>query len=299
MTEVLAQSWTTEEQLENLARMKRNREIAKGVITSVGNKKARVLEDGKYVEKEMEVAMFLLEGGVTAYCPANEFSEYEYKSLNGFTGSIQEFIIDHFDLETKTMVVSVKKADQIKKERLFKELDALQATGELENRVFDGVISGFNPRTRRIFVRVNGANCFMLPNDWSWERGRQLEQQFDRGETIQVKIRRYDKEQDLVQVSRRHTLEDPFKKLERLKEMETVAGRVSGVDPIHGIFVQLDVGLEVKGIKPSYLEEPIVGDIVTCAIRHIDSSKRQARVVITGYPRGKKKRKDLGAFLFE
>ncbi|MFT9495745.1 MULTISPECIES: S1 RNA-binding domain-containing protein [Bacillota] len=299
MAEVLTQSWTNDEQLENLARMRRNREIVKGVITSVGTKRARVLENDKYVEKEMEVAVFLLEGGVTAYCPADEFSDYEYKSLNGFTGSIQEFIIDHFDLESKTAVVSVRKADQIKKSRFYSELEALQESGELQNKVFEGVVWGFNRNTRRVFVRVNGADCFMLPNDWSWERRQNIEHSVQRGETIQVKVLRFDKEQDLIHVSRRHTLEDPFKKLERLKDMETVAGRISGVDPVHGIFVQLDVGLEVKGIKPAYLEEPIVGDIVSCTIRNIDPKKRQARVVITGYPRGKKKRKDLGSFLFE
>lgn len=299
MADVLAQSWSNEEQLEELARMRRNREIVKGVITSVGTKKARVLEEGKYVEKEMEVAMFLLEGGVTAYCPATEFSDYEYKSLNGFTGSLQEFIIDHFDLESKTAVVSVRKADQIKKADFYKELEALQTSGELENKVFEGRVQGFNPNTHRVFVRVNGADCFMLPNDWSWERGRNIENVIDRGETIQVKVRRFDKENDLVQVSRRHTLEDPFRKLERMKDMETVAGQISGVDPIHGIFVKLDVGLEAKGIKPNYLEEPIVGDIVSCRIRSIDRKNRHVRVVITGYPRGKKKRKNVGAFLFE
>jgi small subunit ribosomal protein S1 len=52
-------------------------------------------------------------------------------------------------------------------------------------------------------------------------------------------------------------------------------------------------------MKPAYLEEPIVGDIVSCTVRSIDKKKRHAKVVIVGYPRGKKKRKDLGAFLFE
>lgn len=295
----VSQSWSSELQLENLARLKRNREIVKGVVTSVGSKKGKVLEEGKYVEKETEIAVFLLEGGVTAYCPANEFSDYEFRTLNGFTGTMQEFIIDHLDLEDKMAIVSVRKADQIKKERFLEELQALEDSKKLEEKVFEGTVWGFNPKSRRVFVRINGADCFMLPNDWSWERRNNLEQEVERGEKIQVKVLRFDKENNLIQVSRRHTLEDPFRKLERLKDMTSVAGKISGVDPVHGIFVQLDVGLEVKGIKPSYLEEPIVGDIVSCTVRSIDRKKRQAKVVIVGYPRGKKKRKDLGAFLFE
>ncbi|KZE68035.1 ribosomal protein S1 domain protein [Fictibacillus phosphorivorans] len=299
MTETMTQSWTTNEQLNHLAQIKRDREIVKGVVTSVGSKKAKVLENGKYVPKQVEVATFLLEGGVTAYCSKDEFSEFEFKSLNGFTGTMQEFVIEHLDLEDKIAIVSVKKADDIKKAKFFNQLQQLEASGDLKNQVFEGTVWGVNPKSRRVFVRVNGADCFMLPNDWSWERGRNIEQSVDRGEKITVKVRRFDKEQGLIQVSRRHTMEDPFKKLEALMGMDTVAGRISGVDPVHGIFVQLDVGLEVKGIKPSYLEEPVVGDIVACKVRTIDKKNRHAKVVLVSYPRGKKKRKDVGAFLFE
>ncbi|KYD21386.1 MULTISPECIES: S1 RNA-binding domain-containing protein [Bacillales] len=300
MTEVLTQSWTNEEQLEELARCKRENKILSGVVRSVTTKTAKVLEDGKYVDKSMEVAVFLLEGGIMAYCPASEFSDYEYKSLAGFTGTIQEFVIDHLDLEDKTAIVSVKKADAIKRERFFETLEQLDASGKLQEPTFDGVVWGFNPTNRRIHVRVSGVDCFIMPNDWSWDRGRRLEEDVQRGEKIQVKVLRFDKERNLVQVSRRHTMEDPYKKLQLYMDTNsTIAGKVTGVDPIHGIFVKLDEGVEAKAIKPSYLEEPIVGDIVSCVIRKIDRKARRVRVVIIGYPRGKKKRKDLGAFLFE
>lgn len=139
----------------------------------------------------------------------------------------------------------------------------------------------------------------MQPNDWSWDRGRSIEDQVDRGQKVKVKVLRFDRENNLIQVSRRHTLEDPFKKLERLKDMSTVAGVVTSVDPIHGIFVQLDVGLEVKGLRRNGDPEPLPGDVVSCAIRTIDSKNRHAKAVIVGYPRGKKKRKDVASFLFE
>jgi small subunit ribosomal protein S1 len=299
MTEILTKSWMTEEQLESLARLKRNNEIVKGAVRSVGHKKAKVLEEGKYIEKEMEIAVFLLEGGVTAYCPSHEFSEHQFKSLNGFTGTMQEFVIDHLNLEDKMAIVSVKKADQIKKERFFQELHQFEESGILKNHVFKGTISGYNPETQRIFVKINGANCFMLRNDWDWGRVRNLEQEVERGSAIEVKVLRFDKENGLIQVSRKQATEDPFKKIEMLKDMDTVAGRVTTVDPVHGIFVMLDVGLEVKGNKPSHIEEPVVGDIVSCKVRSIDRQNRKAKVVIVGYPRGKKKRKDFGAFLFE
>lgn len=300
MAEVLQESWTSEEQLENLARLKREKQIVKGVVTSVGIKKAKVLEDRKYVEKELEIAVFMLEGGITAYCPQNEFSDYEHKSIASFTGTMQEFIIEDLNFEDKTAIVSVKKADRIKSENFFASLKELESNGALKDHIFEGIVSGFNPKTRRIFVKINGTDCYMERYDWDWNRNGNLAERMasERGSKIKVKVLRFDKEQKLVKVSRRHTIEDPFIKLEKLMDMESVAGEVTGAS-VHGIFIKLEMGIEVKGSKPSYLEDPIVGDIVTCKVRNVDRKTRHARVVITGYPRGKKKRKDVGAFLFE
>lgn len=300
MSEVLTQSWTNNEQLENLARLKRDRVVVKGVVTSVGKKKAKVLENRKYVEKELEIAVFMLEGGVTAYCPSYEFSDYEHKSIAAFTGSMQEFVIEDLNLEDNTAIVSVKKADHIKSSQFFNTLEELDSDNTLKNQVFEGTVAGFNPKTQKIFVKVNGTDCFMMRHDWSWGNNRNLSSQLEheRGAKIKVKVLRFDHEQKLVQVSQRHTTEDPFVKLEKLMEMETVAGKVTGAN-VHGIFVQLEMGIEVKGIKPAHLEDPIVGDVVTCKVRHVDKKNRRARVVIVGYPRGKKARKDVGAFLFE
>ncbi|MCS0824740.1 S1 RNA-binding domain-containing protein [Cytobacillus firmus] len=301
MEELTTKSWKSEEQLDDLARYKRNKEIVKGVVTSVGVIKARVLDadSQEYVNKETEIAYLMLENGVTAYCPAHEFSSHEFRSLNGFAGTMQEFLIDHLDLEQEILLVSIKKADEIKRAKFLSQLEVLEESDQLHEFVFDGTITGFDRRTRRIFVRVNGVDCTMYPDDYSWERGRRIEEQIHRGENIKVKIIRFNKERNTIRVSRRHTMEDPYEKLESLQSRNAIAGKVSGVDAVHGIFIQLDVGLEVKGVKPNYLEEPVVGDVVSCAIRSIDKENRRAKVVITGYPRGKKKRRDVGAFLFE
>jgi small subunit ribosomal protein S1 len=287
MAEFTIKSWSNDTQLEDLARFKRNKEIICGVVTSIS------------VIKDIEIAFLMLENGVTAYCPANEFSSHEFRSLNGFAGTMQELIVDRIDLEQELVIVSIKKADEIKRAKFLSQLEVLEQSEQLHLFEFDGTVTGINPKNRMIFVRINGVDCIMYPNDYSWERGRRVEDQVNRGEKIKVKILRFNKDNNTIRVSRRHTLEDPYLKLEALQHHSSIAGKVTGVDPVHGIFIQLDVGLEVKGIKPNQLEEPIVGDIVTCRIRSIDKENRQAKVVITGYPRGKRHRKDVGAFLFE
>lgn len=287
MAVTVTKSWANEAQLEELARFKRNREIVKGVVTSIS------------IIKDKEIAFIQLENGLITYCPAEEFSAHEFRTLNGFAGTIQEVMVDTINLEQEIATVSVKKADEIKRNVFFAQLDALEKSEELHNFEFDGTITGYDSARRLIFVRLNGVDCIMYAQDYSWERSRRIEDQINRGEKIKVKIIRFNKERNTIRVSRRHTMEDPYLKLEALQSHSSIAGKVTGVDPVHGIFIQLDVGLEVKGIKPNQLEEPVVGDIVTCRIRSIDKEHRQARVVITGYPRGKKQRKDLGSFLFE
>ncbi|MGS2778435.1 S1 RNA-binding domain-containing protein [Robertmurraya sp. GLU-23] len=287
MAELTIKSWSNDTQLEDLARFKRDREVVRGVVTSIS------------MIKDKEIAFLMLENGVTAYCPADEFSAHEFRSLNGFAGTMQEFIVTNLDLDQEVAIVSIKQADEMKKAKFLSQLEVLEQSELLHTFEFDGVVTGINSKNRNIFVRINGVDAVMYPSDYSWDRGRRIEEQVQRGEKIKVKVIRFNKDSNMIRVSRRHTLEDPFVKLEALQHHSAVAGKVTGVDPVHGIFIQLDVGLEVKGVKPNQLEEPIVGDIVSCRVRSIDKEKRQAKVVITGYPRGKKKRKDVGAFLFE
>ncbi|MFS8304113.1 30S ribosomal protein S1 [Bacillus sp. FJAT-26377] len=284
-----------EEQLEKAAALVRTKEIVPAVVKSVGTQTVEI--GGESLKKE--IAYLELHNGLRAICPAEEFSEHEFASLNGFTGTIQSVVLTHIDLETGTTAASVKQADRIKKTDFKKVLSAAVEDNTLLDHEFVGVVAGFNPATNKIFVRVNGTDCYMYPSDWDWNRNRNIEDIIERGQEIKVKVVRCDLSQDLYQVSRRHTIKDPWSEIEQLKHMNTVAGKVTTVHHIHGIFIKLDNGLEVKGQKPNKMESPDVGDVVTCAVREVDKENRRAKVVIVGYPRGKRKKKDLGGFLFE
>lgn len=284
-----------EAQLEQAATLVRTKEIVPAVVKSVGTQTVEI--GGEALKKE--IAYLELHNGLRAICPAEEFSEHEFASLNGFTGTIQYVVLTHIDLETGTTAASVKQADRIKKTNFKNVLSAAMEADNLLDHEFDGVVAGFNPATNKVFVRVNGTDCYMFPSDWDWNRNRNIEDVIERGQEIKVKVVRCDLSQDLYQVSRRHTIKDPWSEVEQLKNMNTVAGKVTTVHPIHGIFIKLDNGLEVKGQKPNKMESPDVGDVVTCAVREVDKENRRAKVVIVGYPRGKRKKKDLGGFLFE
>ncbi|WP_235858064.1 30S ribosomal protein S1 [Sutcliffiella cohnii] len=289
-----------QEELELLTRARRNSEIVKGIVRTVGFRKMPVeTENGRIETKEIEVAIINLAGGVTAYCPASEISEREFKSLTGFAGTMQEVIIDRLDIESQIAIVSVKKADKLKAESFWSELDYLQKKGELQDHTFEGVVTGYNAETNNIFVRISGVDTFMSRADWDYGFVPNLSEVIDRGERITVKVRRFDIEQKLVQVSRKAAKEDPFNYLKECENDKAVVARVTEVHPIHGIFVKMANNLEVKAMKPRSLPEPIVDDIVSVRVHSIDYKNRRAKVVIIDYPQGKKKRKDVAGFLFE
>ncbi|MCM3005754.1 30S ribosomal protein S1 [Priestia koreensis] len=293
----MEKTWN-EDNLQALAEARRTNQILTAVVYGVQTMKLPINEDGKVVSREVETAIFMLPGGVTAYCPVNEFSDYEYRSLAGFAGTKQQVIIDRLDLDHQIAMVSVKKADELLAQKLWNEMKYLQDNEQLSTKVYDATIVGFNEKNEHIHLKMNGARAFMVRNDWDHGRVRDLGEQFDRGEHVEVKVVRFDEERQMIQVSRKATIDDPFAKLDELAKMDTIAGVIDSVHPIHGIFVKLSNGLVVKGMKPRDLAEPTVGEVVTCKVREINREQRKAKVVIVAYPRGKKKRKDITDFLF-
>lgn len=296
----LIQSWSSKEQLEELTRIDRYKQRIEGIVRSIKSRETRVEVEGKYVPVKKEILIVALPNGVTGYCPVEQFAIRGYRGYSRFVGQAIEFYIDKIDLNSQILVLNGKTAQVTMIEELWKQLETLQETNELRNQRFKAVVSGVNDDTRTVHVRVHGKDCFITPAEWSWNRRDSLN--IVPGEEIEVIVRRFDRENELVEVSRRIALPDPYVFLEQLKPGDVVAGVISAVDPINGIFVELESGLDVKASRLKELEEPVVGERVTCRvmsqITRRNHGRVQGRVVIIGYPNGKRTRRDLGGFLF-
>ncbi|TXR64574.1 RNA-binding protein [Bacillus sp. AR18-7] len=286
---------------EQLAAARRNKEFVKAMVQSIQKGTVPVInkENGKYEQKEIEYAVFALEGGARGICPAEHFAEYEYKSLASFTGSIQEFLVMDIVQEDNIAHVSVKEADIIKSEKFLREIYEAEENGQLKEKTYEGIVTGRNDKTNTIFLKVEGTQCFMKHDDLDHERVFDIESIAGRNQKVPLKVVRFNEETQQIQVSRKAAIEDPFLELAKYTPGEsTVVGSVSEVHPRHGIFVQLQKGCTIKASKPREVEEPIVGDIVSVRLVEIDLEKRSARGVIFGYPQGKKKLNDITSFMF-
>ncbi|EAR66170.1 possible ribosomal protein S1 fragment [Bacillus sp. NRRL B-14911] len=295
---MVVKSWSDQDSLEILAEKFRNQEIVSGVIRSSMNMKLPVVrEDGNKSHVEEETLIVQLPAGITGYCVTSEFREREYKSLTRFIGTTQQFVITDLNLEHQIALLSEKRAAARIRDSLWDELSMLEEEGQLQKEIFDAVVSGYNQQKGIIYVRLNGQDAYMYRREWSWYERDVVDAQV--GETIQVKIELLDTEQRLLRVSRKMALPDPYDFILTLRKDQLIAGKVSEVHPIHGLFVEVENGVVLKAGKVRSLEEPSIGDIVTCRVRSINAEERKGKLMIIDYPRGKRKRKDLGSFLFE
>lgn len=293
-------SWNNDESLRLLAEKSRNREIVEGVVRTVETMKIPVVRGNGDIEHvEEETLVVVLPGGVTGYCPASEFRERDFKSLGGFVGSKQGFVITRIELDQKMALLSEKQASARKRNSFFDELDYLKAEGKLESETYEAVVSGYNRERGIVYARLNGHDCFIYRRDWFWSQSGTPVVDAAQGEKIQVKVVRFDREGERIQLSRKHAMVDPFDYISTLKEQQRIAGRVVNIHPVHGLFVEVENGVVLKASKISRIPEPEIGEVVNCVVQRINPDERKGKVLIIDYPQGKRRRQDLGSFLFD
>lgn len=294
---MVMKSWANEKMLEELTVQQRNGEMVKGVIRSVKKMSLPVSIDGTTKIVDGDTLIVAMPNGITGYCPASEFREREYRSLDRFVTHVESFVILSIDLTAQVAILSERRAAERLKDELWKEIATLEESNQLESKSFTGTITGINAQKGIVYLRIQGQDAYMYRKDWSWKERDVIDAQV--GEEIEVKLTKVEKEQRLLRVSRKLAIPDPFEFIDSLQIGQVVAGKVVGVHKIHGLFVEVENGIELKGSKRAALEEPEVGDFVSCRIQKLDPENRRGRVVILDYPRGKRKAKDLGSFLFE
>lgn len=288
-------SWETEEELDFLTRARRDSQVLLGHVhmlhrLNTSNVESDNSDESRTAKDNMELLQIILPNGCNVYCTAENFSEYDYRTLRDFVGTQQELMIVDINLETHVALASVKAADAVNKAKFIEQINELQKRNQLDSQTFEGVVRGVDPRTNTVYVRVEGVDCRMNPREWDWSHyyNWEIPDMVQRGSKINVKVLSYDKETEFVRVSRKATIRDPYERIENLRNAEWISGIVTKVHSIHGIFVQIEKGLDAKGMKLPNLPEPEVGDAVRCKVESVNPEKRHVKVMIHAYPNGKK-----------
>lgn len=275
----------------------RMQSVVEGIVRGLTKRIMPIQEGDKLISKEVDVFQVILPGNVMGYCPVSEF---RYTQLNArdyaqHVGRKEPFIVQALDEEHQVAVVSCVAALRKMADEFWLSIQDTSDEDLLAGNYQVDIIH-YNTEKRMIYAFLEGQICFMYPRDWNWSERGALDVQ--NGERVSVKIAEIDRENRRIRLSRKAALPDPFDYIKELKIGDTIAGKVSAMHPVHGIWVRFDNEAELKGAVPRSLEEPIVGDVVSCRIQKLDLENRKGRVLITGYPNGKKRNRDFGAFLY-
>lgn len=302
VSKVLIESWTTDEELYELTAYKRNNEIVTGIVRAVMTRELKKFEGEQEILVPMQIIMVALPNGSTAYCTPENFATREYKNYTNFVGFKRDFYIADIQLDTKLVFLDGKRAQTRKINEFWENIRELEKAGKLYTTVFNAVVSGASQRSGNVFVNIEGQDAMLPATEWSYNSREMIRVQ--EGSPVQVMVTKVNYEAQRLVVSRRLTLPNPTKLFENLAEDAVIVGRVVEVDPLHGIRVELENNVVVKASRRKTLEEPIVGETVSCRIvnpitYNDETGRIEGRVLIRSYPNGKQKRRNLGAFLFE
>ena len=134
------------------------------------------------------------------------------------------------------------------------------------------------------FVDLGGVDGLLHVTDMSWGRLQNPGELFKVGDTVQVKVLRFDRARERVSLGYKQLLPDPWESIEeRFPPMTRITGKIASVTD-YGAFVELEPGVEglvhvsemswSKRVKhPSKLVNP--GDTVDVEVLGVDAKARR------------------------
>ncbi|HDR8183804.1 TPA: RNA-binding protein [Bacillus thuringiensis] len=285
-------------ELEELARMKRERTIGKGLITVV-SEKLFPAKNGK--SERIQVLTMQIGTHTTAYCPITEAGINIPKNPQWLVGRTKPVIIEHFQKteEGNFAVVSITAGEVALQKRLYEEVTAREG-----NKVYTGTVSGHIPSAQTVLVEIHGVTVGVRYSQWSHSFVRP--EDIIIGDVIELVIAKVVEKNGRYEFSgNKKILEtDPMDKLLELnKRRDRFVGKIVGVDAIAGIFVEVAPGIQFKGLKSRNLANPTPEDainqtIVTCELLNINPKKRRGTVRILNYPQGQSKKSNSSIYQF-
>ncbi|HKP73118.1 MAG TPA: 30S ribosomal protein S1 [Pyrinomonadaceae bacterium] len=216
--------------------------------------------------------------GVAAFLPGSQVDSRPVRNLDTFRNQEIEAKVIKLNRKRSNVVLSRKAIlDEQNEGRKGETLDNLE-----ESIIVDGQIK--NLTDYGAFVDLGGIDGLLHVTDMSWGRLQNPAELFKVGETVQVKVLKFDKERERVSLGYKQLLPDPWESVEeRFIIGSKVQGKVASVTD-YGAFIELEPGVEglvhvsemswSKRMKhPSKLVN--VGDTVEAEVLGVDPKARR------------------------
>ena len=177
-------------------------------------------------------------GGISAFLPGSQVDVRPVRNLDSFRNK---------DIEVRVLKVNKKRGNIVlsRKEVLEEELNSRK--NETLKSLEDGIIVEGqikNITEYGAFVDLGGIDGLLHITDMSWGRIQNPNEIFKVGETIQVKILKFDHDRERVSLGYKQLLPDPWGTIsERYPIGTRVKGKVVSLTD-YGAFVELESGIE-------------------------------------------------------
>nr|WP_146923653.1 30S ribosomal protein S1 [Alkalibacterium kapii] len=176
--------------------------------------------------------------GVRGFVPASQIDTHFVSDLNQFEGNTYKFKIIEIDPKERQLILSRKVL--LEKERAAEREEAL------ENLEEGSVVEGEVVRLTNFgaFVNVGGVDGLVHISEIAHERIASPKDKLSKGDKVDVKVLKVDKEQERVSLSIKETLPGPWDNIkEELPAGTVTKGTVKRVTDF-GAFVEVKPGVE-------------------------------------------------------
>lgn len=176
--------------------------------------------------------------GVKAFLPGSQVDIRPSKSLDSYLGKTFKFKIIKLNKKRGNVVVSRKVVLEADRERLKTEILANLKEGQ----ILEGVVK--NLTDYGAFIDLGGIDGLLHVTDMSWGRVNHPSEIFKVGDSIRVKVLKYDEKTERVSLGYKQLQADPWAGVE---DRYMVGGRIQGkVVNItdYGAFIELEPGVE-------------------------------------------------------
>ncbi|MGQ0762277.1 MAG: 30S ribosomal protein S1 [Acidobacteriota bacterium] len=216
--------------------------------------------------------------GIEAFLPGSQVDTRPVRNLDSLRGR---------EIEAKIIKLNRKRSNVVLSRKAVLEERNADRKGETlgqieEDIIVEGQIK--NLTDYGAFVDLGGIDGLLHVTDMSWGRLQNPAEMFKVGDTVQVKVLRFDRDRERVSLGFKQLLPDPWETIEeRFPPNTRMNGKVASVTD-YGAFIELEPGVEglvhvsemswSKRVKhPSKLVGP--GDAVEVEVLSVDPKARR------------------------
>src|SRR6266446_1155993 len=216
--------------------------------------------------------------GIAAFLPGSQVDVRPIRNLDSLRDK---------QIEAKVIKLNRKRSNVVlSRKAVLEERDAGRKDQTLSQIEEDIIVEGQikNLTDYGAFVDLGGIDGLLHVTDMSWGRIQNPSELFKVGDTVQVKVLKFDRERERVSLGYKQLLPDPWETIEeRFPPATRINGKIASVAD-YGAFVELEPGVEglvhvsemswSKRIKhPSKIVSP--GDTVEVEVLSVDPRARR------------------------